>query len=292
MQVILITGCSSGFGLATAVELAAEGHTVYASMRDTTKGEALREAASARGATLTIVQLDVDDSRSVERAVAEVLEREGRIDVLVNNAGIAWLNAVEHISDAEAMATLNTNLLGVLRTQRAVLPAMRAQQRGLIINISSMAAKFAIPGVGMYGATKAALEALSECLASEVYPYGVRVVLIQPGTFRTPILQKAIDAMPSDPASPYAAPLRRVRMVFTKGLQAGPDPSRVAEVIAHVISLPEPKLRYAVGDDAVGMLAGRTRVSDEEFVALGRHESDEEYFADLMRIPFAAETAK
>ncbi len=107
-----------------------------------------------------------------------------------------------------------------MRTQRAVLPAMRAQRNGCIINISSMAAWVAIPGVGMYCATKAALEAQSECLASEAYPYGIRVILIQPGSFRTPILQKALDTMPSDSTSPYVAPLRRVGMIFAQGAQA------------------------------------------------------------------------
>lgn len=292
MTVTLITGCSSGFGLATAVRLGADGHTVYATMRDIGSASALHEAAATQGVPLTVLPLDVDDQRAVGRTVGEVLFREGRIDVLVNNAGVGWLNAVEHISDAEALATLNTNLLGVLRMQRAVLPVMRSQRSGRIVNISSMAAKVAIPGVGMYCATKAALEAMSECLASEVYPFGIRVSLIEPGVFRTPILQKALDTMPSDPTSPYLAPLRRVGIMFTQGAQAGPPPERVAEAIAQVLALAEPKLRYAVGDDAVGMIAGRAHVSDETYVALGRHESDEAYFAELMSVPLAAQETR
>lgn len=287
MNVTLITGTSTGIGLATALHLARRGHRVYAGLRKPDqRGQTLREAIRSQGLEVIPVELDVNDERSVNRAVAEVLKAEGRIDVLINNAGIAPFNPIELATDSEVRGVFETNVFGALRTIRAVLPSMRARKAGAIVNISSVAGRLAPSGMGIYAASKFALEAASEALAREVYSHGIRVVIVEPGIIVTPILGKALTNFRDDPASPYQDVTRRTRAIFTEGQKAAPPPQVVAEVIEAALSDPEPKLRYLAGADAPVLVDGRARMTDEEWIAMDRHTSDEAFFAEFaVRFP-------
>ena len=203
MSVVLITGCSSGFGLEAALAFARRGDTVCATMRSLAKADALKERAAADGLTVHVFQLDVTDPASIARAVSEVVAAHGRIDVLVNNAGVAYNGAVETISVDRAMAAMDTNFWGAFRMIQAVVPAMRENRSGVVINVTSVAGRVpATAYTSMYSASKHALGSLSEALRDEVGRYGVRVVCIEPGFFKTEIMANA--ATPIDPNDPYA----------------------------------------------------------------------------------------
>lgn len=279
--VTLITGTSTGIGLATALHLARRGHRVYASMRDLGRGEELHKRVAAEKLPVTLVQLDVDSPPSVERTVAEVLQREGRVDVLVNNAGIAPFNPIELATDVEAKQVFETNFFGALRMIRAVLPAMRERRSGCIVNISSVAGRIASSCMGIYSASKFALEAASEALAREVASHGIRVVLIEPGIIITPILEKALNNLPLDQDSPYRQVAQRVQIMFAEGQKKNAQPQVVAEVIESALIAKDPKLRFPAGPDAEPFLKGRTGMTDEEWIAMERHATDDAYFAEF-----------
>jgi NAD(P)-dependent dehydrogenase (short-subunit alcohol dehydrogenase family) len=209
------------------------------------------------------------------------VDREGRLDVLVNNAGIAPMNPIEVAADDEVKRVFETNVFGALRMIRAVLPAMRTQRSGTIVNVSSVAGRLASSCMGVYCASKFALEAASESLAREVYPHGIRVVIIEPGIIVTPILEKALANLPPEADSPYRDPVRRTRTMFAQGQRAGGHPDQVAEVIETAIAAPEPRLRYLAGPDAAVFVGGRARMSDEEWMTMERHATDEEYFTEF-----------
>src|SRR5581483_4260201 len=197
--VTLITGCSTGIGFETALLMAERGYRVYATMRNPDAGAAaLQDAAKAAGVRLEIAPLDVTDQRSVDRCVAAILEAEGRVDVLVNNAGLGELRPLELTTDEETRRIFDTNVFGPLRLMRAVLPGMRERRSGTIVNVSSVAGRFGAFGQTLYCGSKHALEAISEGLAIEVRAFGVRVAIIEPGLFNTPIIGKAMGALSGD----------------------------------------------------------------------------------------------
>jgi NAD(P)-dependent dehydrogenase (short-subunit alcohol dehydrogenase family) len=277
----LITGTSTGIGLATALHLARRGHRVYATMRDLSRAAELRHAISKEGLPVEVVKLDVTNEASVQAAIEQVLDRDGGIDVLINNAGVAPFNAIELASEAEVRAVFETNVLGPLRTIRATLPCMRRQRSGKIVNISSVAGRVAASCMGIYSASKFALESISESLAREVYPFGIRVLIIEPGIIVTPILDKALESLRRSEESPYEAAARRIRALFAEGQKAGGSPQLVAEVIENALGAAEPKLRYVAGEDAAVLINGRTRMTDEEWIAMERHATDEGYYAEF-----------
>lgn len=189
-QVIIITGASSGFGRATAETLARQGHTVYATVRDL-KGknqpvvQELRSAAQAGNTRLHVIELDVTSTESVERAIQTVVRETGRLDVLVNNAGILYAGITEGFTPEQAAAQFDVNVIGILRTIRAALPQFRRQGSGLIINIGAIVGRITFPFFGLYGATKYALEALTEGYRYELSQLGIDVTLLQPGPYPT-----------------------------------------------------------------------------------------------------------
>ena len=283
MRIVVITGCSTGIGLVAARHLARRGERVYATARQPDRSPGLQEALAAEP-NLRTLPLDVTDDKSVASAIETVLGREGRIDALVNNAGIGTFGTFEFAPDSELRATFETNFWGVIRVTRAVLPSMRARQSGVIVNISSIAGRLAGPAMGVYPASKYALEAASEALAREVYPLGIRVAIVEPGFVVTPILDKALDTLELDADSPYADVERRIHMLFTNAKQVGSHPQAIAEVIEEAIVSNASKLRYPAGADAVATMSGRARTSDEDWIALGRTMSDEEYFVEMGKI--------
>ncbi|MBW2725722.1 MAG: SDR family oxidoreductase [Deltaproteobacteria bacterium] len=275
MTISLVTGTSTGIGLATAVRLAQDGHSVYASMRDPEKAGPLRAAAEQAGVALEVVALDVVDDRSVRDAVGAILEREGRIDNLVNNAGIDEGDCLEETPLETFHAVMETNFHGAIRCIQAVLPGMRARRSGCIVNVSSLTGRVPSSGASAYCASKAALESASECLAAEVSSFDVRVALIEPGLVLTPIFAKR--RLPSAD-SPYADLYRRNLALFPKLIESGSTAEDTAEVIARAIRTETPQLRYLVGWDAKTIVDHRARMTDEEFVAMGRCDSDEDFY--------------
>jgi NAD(P)-dependent dehydrogenase (short-subunit alcohol dehydrogenase family) len=256
-KTILITGTSSGFGRDTAETLARCGHRVFASMRataDKNRGhaEALRRLAVAENLNMDILDLDVTSSDSVERAVASVLERS-RIDVLVNNAGIAAMGVSEAFTLEQAQALFDTNVFGILRTTRAVLPSMRQKRDGLVINVGSILGRVTFPFLGIYGASKFAVEALTESFRYEVSQLGVEVVLVQPSAYPTPMYASAQQPRDAGRGGEYGdigeIPGKMLAQ-FIRSFQGAnaPNPHDVAEAIADLIAQPRGRpIRTVVG---------------------------------------------
>ena len=276
MTVTLITGTSTGIGQATALHLARQGHHVFASMRNPDTGSAvLTQAASEEGLKLEVIQLDVNDPKSSEQAVEEVLARTGQLNVLVNNAGIGGGGPIEELPEELLRSIFETNFFGAMRMMRLVLPTMRQARSGAIVNISSIAGRLANARGSAYSGSKFALEAASECLALEVRRFNIRVVIIELGFIRTPIFEKG-GAKPN-PNSPYHAfNLRSERLSATMMPNASP-PELVAETIQHSLETEEPKLRYLVGEDAKSWGPGRQAMTDEDWVNFGREMTLDEY---------------
>lgn len=250
MSVVLITGCSSGFGLETALAFARKGDETVATMRNLAKADELRQRAADEGLEVQVEQLDVTDEASVKAAVAATIERCGTIDVLVNNAGLAHRSPVEKMSLDTAMTVMDTNFWGPMRMVRAVLPVMRERRAGLIVNVSSIASRLpALPYNVMYAASKQALNALSEALAGEMSPHGIRVVSIEPGFFETEITANT-PSRDEHPGEVYADDVQWFQSFADARVGAGADPARVADAIVAAVADPDTPLHTTVGDDA------------------------------------------
>jgi NAD(P)-dependent dehydrogenase (short-subunit alcohol dehydrogenase family) len=265
MANVLITGCSSGFGLLGAVEFAKRGHTVHATMRDPKKDGELEKAAETAKVDVQVRQLDVLDQKSIDRAVKEA-SAQGPIDVLVNNAGFEMRGPIELIEDDEVKRQFDTNVFGLLRVVRAVVPAMRERGSGTVINLSSIGGLVAPPYGGMYGASKHAVECITEAMHYELQPFGVRVALVEPGAFRTGFRDNIVTAKRFTKDSPYWERFERFEAAFDTmrtGAAGTNDPQQVANVIVDAAFTEAPKLRYLVGSDAE-MIAGVRKAMDFE----------------------------
>lgn len=266
MARILITGSNSGFGRLTVLTLARDGHHVIATMRDVTKGDALRADCSAEGLEIEVRQLDVCDPASISAAFADAAD----LDVLVNNAGFEIQGALDMIDDDLMHRQLDTNVVGPLRTIRAVLPAWRTRGSGAIVNVGSIAGRAATPWGGAYSASKFALEGMSEALHFEVSGTGIRVHVIEPGRFPTEfadnIVRPAVWA-----GSDEEARAAKFRQALTALDSAGPqDPQTVADAIARAAVDPATPFRTLVGADAELIDAAKSAMSFEEFDATMR----------------------
>lgn len=261
-QIVLVTGASSGIGEATVRTLLAQGHRVHAGARRAARMDALREAGAI------VHALDVADEDSMSAFVTAVLEREGRIDALVNNAGFAVYGAVEEVSLEEARGQFEVNLFGIARLTQLVLPAMREQGGGTIINVSGVEGRAYMPLGAWYHASKHALEGWSDCLRLEVASFGIRVVIIEPGAIQTEfgevamaaLLERSGAGLYSLTAQKMAAATRRT---FNDG-KASP-PSLVADLIGQIIRSPRPKTRYVVGHLARSVIFARRFFGDRLF---------------------------
>ncbi len=266
MTVSLVTGANSGIGRAVALRLAADGHEVHGGMRDLGRGTKLAAMADEAGVVVHPVQLDVTDDASVARAVDAVLASAGRIDVLVNNAGIGWNATTEDVDIDAAKLAFETNYWGAIRCLQAVLPGMRERAEGHIVNVSSIAGRIAAIGQVVYSGSKWALEALSENLAQEVAPFGIRVSVIEPGITRTAILPKNPD-YPTPTA--YEPQYERMLEFYAAGIMAEVQPDVVADVVAEALTADEPRLRWPCAWGGAELIAGRDAMTDEEWVELG-----------------------
>jgi NAD(P)-dependent dehydrogenase (short-subunit alcohol dehydrogenase family) len=278
MAIALITGTSSGIGLATAVTLARVGHTVVATMRNVDAGGELRKIISEENLPISIAPLNIDDDASVREATAKVIAAHGRIDILVNNAGVPGGGSVEEVPIALFRQVMETNFFGGLRCIQAVAPGMRERRHGCIVNVTSVAGRVANTPQAPYAASKFAFEALSECLAQEMRAFNVRVAIIEPGVIATPIFTKGNPA-PKD--SPYPH-LRRLRAFFAASLGKPTSPYLVGEQIREIVDGDSWQLRYPVGPDAVPFLQRRASKSDEQVIKEAA-ESDEEFKARIKR---------
>jgi len=278
-KTILITGASTGFGRDTAETLARAGHTVFASMRDPQgKNREHAQALSKQG--IQVGELDVSNDTSVDQAVKEVLTRARRIDVLVNNAGVASAGVTEAFTPDQAKVVFNTNVVGLLRTIRSVLPAMRSQRDGLIINIGSILGRVTFPFFGIYGASKFAVEALTDSLRYEVSQLGIDVTLVQPSAYPTPMYAKVEQPEDTDRAAAYGAVGEIPGAMFkhfTTVFRApdAPNPHDVAEAIAKLVALPKGSrpartvVGPAFGSDAVNEQTAPVQAHVVEALGLG-----------------------
>ena len=267
-KVAIVTGSSSGIGYATSLMLARKGFYTYASARNIDKSANLQLIADAERLPLKLIKLDVTDDSSVNDAVEKIVSEKGRINVLVNNAGYALFGAFEDLSIDEMKAQFETNFFGVIRVTQHVLPIMRTKYNGdgVIVNVSSVNGHVAFPVISAYVATKFALEGLSESIAYELEPFGIKVILIEPGAIGSSFMKGSVlPKRALDPESPYSEFVQKVRVKVSSDHENATQPEEVAKTIVQAISSEKPEFRYVVGNDAVNLLEARKNMPYSEF---------------------------
>jgi len=264
MAVAVVTGSSTGIGLATSLALAKEGFSTYATMRNLDRSADITSKAAKEDLPLTVLQMNVDNDKSVNDTIEKIMNDKGRIDVVVNNAGYALVGAFEETSMRDGRAQMETNFFGTVRVIKAVLPIMRKQHRGTIVNVTSMGGRIAIPFDSFYHASKFALEGLSESLQYEIEPFGVKVVLIEPGAVKSDFW-KNLKLTDNIEDSPYRQVIQKLTESFEKMTQNAILPEQVARIILKTVISDNPDFRNIVGEDAKSILEARSNNSDKEF---------------------------
>ncbi len=280
--VAVVTGANSGIGRATAIHLATQGYTVYGTVRSVTKADKLLAMASDVGATVHLTELDIGDDESVRAGFDSILGAAGQVDVLVNNAGVGGNAVAEECPTQTYLDVMNVNLCGAVRCLQAVLPSMRSRRSGAIVNITSVAGRVAALGQSPYVTSKWAFEALSEGIAQELAPFGIRVAIIEPGVTKSAIFAKNIDA--PNLSGAYDAHYRRLFQMYTKGLANATDPFDVARVIHHAVTTDAPQLRYPCAWGSEQLIDGRLAMDDSDWVALNGTDDDDVYYAEFERL--------
>ncbi|MFT6291513.1 MAG: NAD(P)-dependent dehydrogenase (short-subunit alcohol dehydrogenase family) [Ilumatobacter sp.] len=275
--VTVVTGANSGIGRATALHLASVGHHVVGTVRSLEKADKLLAKAEASGLEISLAVADVADEASVKAGFEEILSTAGRVDNLVNNAGVGGNGVVEETSSEDYLDVMNINLCGVTRCTQAVLPQMRERGSGTIVNITSVAGRIAALAQAPYVASKWALEGVSELLAQELAPFGIRVAIIEPGVTQSSIFSKNID-LPNHTGA-YDDHYRRMFQFYAAGMAGATPALEVGKVIEHAITTNEPQLRYPVSWAGPEMAAMHDRISDDDWVGLGAVKDDAEYIA-------------
>jgi NAD(P)-dependent dehydrogenase (short-subunit alcohol dehydrogenase family) len=264
-KVAIVTGSSTGIGYETSLILARNGFLTYATMRNLNKSEDMKLTVAKENLPIQIKQLDVTEDLSVKNAIQEISSETGRIDVIVNNAGYGLNGAFEDLAMDEVKAQYETNVYGLMRTTQAVLPIMRKQKSGTIVNISSGAGRFGFPGGSAYVSTKFAVEGLSESMSYELEPFGIKVVIVEPGVIRTNFMDGLVIAKKSqDPNSPYSQIMQKIATGFEEMMKNASSPDLVAKVILNAIRDKNPSLRYLAGNDVEAWLGGNRKIADEE----------------------------
>jgi NAD(P)-dependent dehydrogenase (short-subunit alcohol dehydrogenase family) len=274
-QVAVVTGANSGIGRSVAIHLATVGYDVFGTVRDEAKAVKLLAMAGAAGAKLNLVTMDVASDDSVRDGMASILAKAGQVDVLVNNAGVGGNAVLEECPVSLYEDVMNVNVYGAVRCCQALLPQMRARKSGTIVNITSIAGRLAALAQSPYIASKWAFEGISEALAQEVAPFGIRVAIIEPGVTKSAIFAKNVDAPNSSGA--YDAHYRRLFQFYAAGYANATDPFEVARIIEHAIKTDKPQLRYACSWGGPEIVEHRKSLSDNQWVDMMTTDDDEEY---------------
>lgn len=270
-KVAVVTGSSSGIGFETALTLARNGFLTYATMRNPAKGAALESVHKKENLPINILQLDVTNEKSVKIAIDSIVSEAKRIDVLVNNAGYGLMGAFEELGLDEIRQQFETNFFGLMRVTQAVLPVMRKQSSGVIVNISSGAGRFGYPGGSAYVSTKFAVEGLSESMAYEVNPFGIKVVLVEPGFVRTNFSHAVTVAKGSqNPSSQYSDMMNKMASSIEQMQQNSSSPELVANIVLKAVTTRDPDLRYLAGKDVEQWVDQKQKMSDNAFFDMMR----------------------
>lgn len=265
-KIAIVTGSSSGIGLDASVTLAQNGFLTYATMRNLDKSSIVKAAADKEQLPIKVVQLDVTDDHSVKDAIRDIVSEAKRIDVLINNAGFGLVGAFEDLSIDEIKDQYETNVFGLIRVTQAVLPIMREQKSGIIVNISSGAGLFGYPGGSAYVSSKFAIEGLSESISYELDQFGIKVVLIEPGFIKTNFSNAmAIAKKAQDPSSPYSQMMQKIQTRSNEMAKTGSSVDVVTKAILKAVATERPNLRYLAGKDVETWAANKKTMSDSQF---------------------------
>ncbi len=279
--IAVVTGANSGIGRATAIHLATKGYDVYGTVRSVTKADKLNAMAADHGVSVRLVEADIASDDSVRDGFAEILARSGgRVDVLVNNAGVGGNAVAEECPPSMYLDVMNVNLCGAVRCLQAVLPSMRERGTGCIVNITSVVGRFAALGQSPYVTSKWAFEGLSEGLAQELAPFGIRVAIIEPGVTKSAIFAKNVDA--PNQTGVYDAHYRRLFQMYAAGMAHATDPFEVAALIFHAITTDQPQLRYPCSWGGSELIDGRAAMTDAEWTSLNTAVDDADYAAAFL----------
>ena len=274
-KVAIVTGSSSGIGFETSLLLARSGYVTFATMRDLRKGGLLKKIAIKQKIPLTVSPLDVTDQYSVSKGIGSIFRKAGRIDILINNAGYGLTGAFEDLSIEEIRSQYETNFFGLIRTTQAVLPIMRDQKSGIIINISSGLGRFGIATNSAYVSSKFAVEGLTESISYELEPFGIRTIIIEPGIIKTNFLNSSKLARKArDPNSPYKNFMQNSEKGINKLNESGQDPGIVANIIKESIEDTNPRLCYLAGKDVEQIMEIKNKLSDEDFHSMLKKMGD------------------
>lgn len=262
-KVAIVTGSSSGIGFETSLALAREGYHTYATMRDVKKGNKILDIAKKENLKIEVLELDVNKENTIKKSVEKILNEKKRIDVLVNNAGYFLVGCLEDLSIEDLKDQFETNFFGVVRTIQAVLPTMRNQKSGVIVNVSSVAGRIGFPVTPGYISSKFALEGLSESMRYELFPFGIKTVIIEPGVIKTNLFATLKKA--TKPGSAYKEMTEKVMKGLLMMSEMGTSPHEVARTIVKAATSENPFPRYPVGNDAVMFLEAKKDKTDIEF---------------------------
>jgi len=265
-KTVLVTGCSSGIGYATCLVFARNNFVTYGSVRDLSKAGRIQEITNKEKLPLKIIRLDVNEDETIRIAIQKIIADSGRIDILINNAGYGMFGPIEEISIKEIKEQFETNFFGTIRLIKAIVPIMRKQRNGTIVNISSMVGRFGVPLNAAYVSSKFALEGLSESISFELDEFGIKVILVEPGVIQTDFFQN-LKIKGNDTKSPYYK-LMDKRIAFLKAAMKNSVSSsdQVANTILHAVNSRDPDMRYIIGNDATNSIHMRNSLSDREFM--------------------------
>lgn len=265
-RTVLVTGCSSGIGLATCHVLSRNNFMTYGTVRNLSKAKKIQDLINMENLSLKILRLDVNDNQSIKIAVKKILTDTGRIDVLINNAGYGMFGPVEEITTQEVKKQFETNFFGTIRLIKAIVPIMRKQGNGTIVNISSMVGRFGVPLNSAYVSSKFAVEGLSESISFELEEFGIRVIVIEPGVVKSDFFHN-VKVKGMNLESPYHKLMERRVNFLDKAIKNSLTSSYdVADTILEALNSKDPKFRYVIGNDATNSLRMRNSLSDRKFM--------------------------